>query len=99
MWGKPPFEATKSWYDAPMMKSVGSIDCFVLGDGDQMVRLTVNEDFHALDPIDRVRFLVAISQVAFTAASEIGSDHPDDLDEIMEMMQSIELEPVKPQLN
>jgi hypothetical protein len=99
MWGKPPVEGGKSCYNIGMMKSVGSIDCFVLGDGDQMVRLTVNEDFHALDPIDRVRFLVAISQVAFTAASEIGSDHPEDLDEIMEMMQSIELEPVKPQLN
>lgn len=99
MWGKPPYEANKSWYAAPMMKSVGSVEFFALDDGDPLVRLMVNDDFHALDPVDRVRFLVAISQVAFLAASEIGSQNPDDLDDIMDMMQSMSLEPVKSQLN
>lgn len=99
MWGKPPFEDAKSCYVMGMMKSVGSVEFFALEDGDPLVRLMVNEDFHALDAVDRVRFLMAISQVAFLAASEIGSQNPDDLDDIMEMMQSLSLEPVKSKLN
>lgn len=99
MWGKPPVEGNKSCYSAGMMKSVGTVEFFELDDGDPLVRLMVNEDFHALDPVERVRFLMAISQVAFLAASEIGSQNPDDLEDIVEMMQSLSLEPVKSQLN
>jgi hypothetical protein len=99
MWGKPPYEASKSCYPDPMMKSVGSVEFFALDDGDPMVRLMVNDDFHALDPVDRVRFLMAISQVAFMAASEIGAENPDDMEDILEMMQSMSLEPTKYPLN
>lgn len=99
MWGKPTYEGGKSCYDASMMKSVGSVDCFVLDDGDPMVRLSVNEHFHELEPVERVRFLIAVSQIAFMAASEIGSDNPDDMEEIVEMMQSISVEPIKQKLN
>lgn len=90
---------SKSCYAAAMMKSVGSVEFFELDDGDPMVRLMVNDDFHALDPVDRVRFLMAISQVAFMAASEIGAENPDDMEDILEMMQSMSLEPTKHPLN
>lgn len=99
MWGKPPFEATKSWYAAPMMKSVGSVEFFALDDGDPLVRLMVNDDFHALSAVDRVRFLMAISHVAFLAASQIGQENPDDMEDIVEMMETMSLEPVKSKLN
>lgn len=99
MWGKPPVVDGKSCYVAGMMKSVGSVEFFALEDGDPLVRLMVNDDFHALDPVDRVRFLMAISQVAFLAASEIGSQHPEDIQDIVEMMASVSLEPVKSKLN
>jgi hypothetical protein len=42
---------------------------------------------------------MAISQVAFMAASEIGADNPDDMEDILEMMQSMSLEPTKYPLN
>lgn len=99
MWGKPPVDDRKSCYSGGMMKSVGTVELFELDDGDPMVRLMVNEDFHALDPVERVRFLIAVSHVAFLAASEVGSQNPDDIDEIVEMMQSVSLEPVKSKLN
>jgi len=99
MWGKPPVADSKSCYATAMMKSVGSVEFFELDDGDPMVRLMVNDDFHALDPVDRVRFLMAISQVAFMAASEIGAENPDDMEDILEMMQSMSLEPTKHPLN
>jgi hypothetical protein len=99
MWGKPPYEASKSCYAVPMMKSVGSVEFFALDDGDPLVRLMVNDDFHALTAVDRVRFLMAISHVAFLAASQIGQENPDEMEEILEMMQSLSLEPVSSKLN
>lgn len=99
MWGKPPVEADKSCYVASMMKSVGSVEFFALDDGDPLVRLMVNDDFHALTAVDRVRFLMAISHVAFMAASQIGQENPEDMDDIVDMMQSLSLEPVKSKLN
>jgi hypothetical protein len=42
---------------------------------------------------------MAISQVAFMAASEIGAENPDDMEDILEMMQSMSLEPTKHPLN
>jgi len=99
MWGKPPVDSSKSCYPAPMMKSVGSVEFFALDDGDPLVRLMVNDDFHALTAVDRVRFLMAISHVAFLAASQIGQENPDEMEEILEMMQSLSLEPVSNKLN
>lgn len=82
-----------------MMVPIGSIDFFLLEDGDPMVRLVVEAAFHDMPPVERVRFLVAISQVAFLASQEVAQQNPDDAEEITEMMQSVSIEPFNSMLN
>jgi hypothetical protein len=57
------------------------------------VRLTAFQDFMDMPPLQRAIMIGAVVHLCFTAIDAIMRDHPDDADDIGEVLASLSIEP------
>lgn len=81
------------------MEPVGAIEFFETEEGSPLVRLMVSDKFTAMDPLEKIGFLLAASHVSFAAAKQVGAENPDLEDEISDLVENIEIEPMTRKLN
>lgn len=82
-----------------MSAALARIDMMQLLNGEPGVKLTVEKAFMDLDPVDRCTLLAAAVDLCEMAISAICTDNPDRLDEIMERLAAMSIEPSLQRLN
>lgn len=85
--------------DSQELEPIGSIEFFETEDGLPLVRLGVGDDFTSLDPLEQIGFLLSASHVSMAAARQISTENPDLEDEIMDLIENLEIEPMVQKLN
>jgi hypothetical protein len=74
-----------------MAEPVARIDMFRFHDGDPGVRLSADQSFMDLDPVDRCTLLAAVMHLCTMSISAICADHPDSEDEIRERVEGLSI--------
>lgn len=87
-----------SWYDRGM-KIVAIVEMLINDKGQPGVRITADNEFNDLYPIERVGLLVAAVQLCGAAISAIVAENPDDESDIRELLDTVSIYPEDQALN
>lgn len=75
------------------MKEVASISMLILSNGEPGVKLSASPEFTEATAAQRVTLLCAAIQLCGAAVAALYNDHPDEMDEIAEVMENMAIAP------
>lgn len=82
-----------------MANSLATIDLVHVFDGNPGVKLNSTPEFDKLEPLEKVKFISAVSQLCAMAVSAICADNPDMEDEIIDLFTQVQLVPTVDRIN
>ena len=75
------------------MKEIASVAMLITDKGNPGVKINASDDFMELAPVERVGLMMAAIKLCSAGITAIILDHPDDAEEIKELIQAVDIEP------